>query len=418
MAEGYVHVLAPQDVPADKPLLGKAWRPLFIVSLVVGVAALAVSYLLGMQAGDQLRRFFFSYLTALCYGVSLGLGALFFVILQHLTRASWSVVIRRVAELLAALLPLLGLLALPIIIAMLGGDNGLYFWGNPALADGSSPQFDELVAHKAGYLNVGFFSIRMVAYFVIWGLLSWHFLGRSTRQDGSGDARLTLGMWRLSAPAMLLFALTLTGFTIDAVMSLDAHWFSTIIGAYFFAGCALCFLAVTTLSIMLLQLSGRMRRTVTVEHYHDLGKLLFAFTLFWGYIAFSQFMLYWYANIPEETGWYLRRFSGEWLWWSVALLFVQLLIPLAGLLSRYVKRRKRFLAFWCVWLLIAHYMDLYWLIMPEYGGEGIPFGALDVLCLVGVLALMLAAWALLARRRPLVPLGDPALADSLRFENV
>jgi hypothetical protein len=328
------------------------------------------------------------------------------------------VVVRRIGELLAALLPLLGLLALPLIIALLGGDDGLYFWRNTALADSASPEFDELVAHKAGYLNVGFFTIRMVAYFVIWGLLSWHFLGRSNRQDQSGDARLTLGLWRLSAPAMLLFALTLTGFTVDAVMSLDAHWFSTIIGVYFFAGCALCFLAVTTLAIMVLQLSGRLRRTVTVEHYHDLGKLMFAFTLFWGYIAFSQFMLYWYANIPEETGWYFRRFSGGWLWWSVALLFAQLLIPLAGLMSRYVKRRKRFLAFWCVWLLVAHFLDLYWLIMPEYGGEGIPFGLLDVVCVVGVLGLMLAGWALLARRRSLVPLGDPALADSLRFENV
>ena len=289
MAEGYVKVLTPQEVRSDKPLLGPAWRPLFAGSLVVGLAALAVSYFLGLQAGDQLRRFFFSYLTALCYGVSLGLGALFFVILQHLTRASWSVVVRRIAELLAALLPLLGLLALPIIIAMLGGDDGLYFWRNAALADSASPEFDELVAHKAGYLNVGFFTIRMVAYFAVWGLLSWHYLGRSTRQDQSGDARLTLGLWRLSAPAMLLFALTLTGFTIDAVMSLDARWFSTIIGVYFFAGCALCFLAVTTLTIMVLQLSGRLRRTVTVDHYHDLGKLMFAFTLFWGYIAFSQF---------------------------------------------------------------------------------------------------------------------------------
>jgi hypothetical protein len=157
---------------------------------------------------------------------------------------------------------------------------------------------------------------------------------------------------------------------------------------------------------------------ITVEHYHDLGKLLLGFVVFWGYIAFSQYMLIWYANIPEETTWYLARQSGSWKWVSVLLLFGHLLIPFFGLLSREVKRRKVLLGFWAVWLLVAHWIDLYWLVMPGLDHEGLPPGAIDAACLVGIACVYFAGVLWTAGKASLVPSGDPRLKESLAFRNV
>jgi hypothetical protein len=281
--------------------------------------------------------------------------------------------------------------------------------------------------------------IRLVGYFGFWIWLAFHMLRTSVKQDESGDAKLTLGLWRLSAPTMLLFALTLTFFMIDLVMSLDPLWFSTMIGVYFFAGAALSFFSVLALTLMLLQRNGHLKRAVTLEHYHDLGKLMFAFVFFWGYIAFSQFMLIWYANIPEETHWFARRelggiqgetfgFMHGWMGLSYILLFCHFLIPFAGLLSRWVKRNKPFLAFWTLWILVIHWLDLYWLIMPEYlrglpnltpaVQAAVPFAPVDFLCWLGLFALWAGMLAWRADQQSLVPVKDPLLADSLAFDNI
>ena len=177
------------------------------------------------------------------------------------------------------------------------------------------------------------------------------------------------------------------------------------------------FLAAIILLALLLQGSGRLQTSVTVEHYHDLGKLLFAFLIFWGYIAFSQYLLIWYGNIPEETSWYLLRQTGGWIVVSLLLLFVHLLIPFFGLLSREAKRRKALLAFWAVWMLAAHWLDLYWLVMPSVAPAKPPLSLIDLCCLLGMAGLYLAGVAQAADGRALTPLGDPRLAESLAFEN-
>jgi hypothetical protein len=331
--------------------------------------------------------------------------------LQYVARATSSIVVRRIAELLATGVAGLAVLALPIVIPVATGTSPLYGWLHPAA-------HDAVLAAKAPFLNPGFFVIRIVIYFAIWIALAFTFFRRSVAQDKSGDPMLTRRQWQLSAPGLVLFALSVTFAMADLVMSLDAHWYSTIIGVYFFSGCMVAAMATLTLCVMLLQKSGRLRRAVTVEHYHDLGKLLFAFLFFWGYIAFSQFMLMWYANLPEETEWYLLRESGPWLWWFVALGVVHFGLPFLGLLPRGSKRRKRVLAFFAVWMLIAHYIDLYWLIMPQFSADALPLHLLDLTTLLGVGGIWFAAIAWLARGVSLVPLKDPALADSLRFENV
>lgn len=412
-----VNILTPDQLRSQNLKLGALGSKLGTAALVVGVLALAAAAVWGM-AGGGLESLLFHLQWNLVYFTTISLGALFFVILQHLTRASWSVVVRRLAETLASALPVLTVLLLATALIDFAGVHQLYRWADPQLASG-----DALLAHKSPYLNPLFFLIRLVLCGAIWTLLASYFAGSSTRQDTSGDPQLTLRMWRFSAPAMLLFALTATIFSIDQVMSVDAHWYSTIFGVYIFSGCVIGAVATLALSSILLQRGGWLRGAVTVEHYHDLGKLLFAFTFFWGYIAFSQFMLLWYGNIPEETGWLARRFSGEWLWASYLLLFFHLLIPFAILLSRLVKRRKRLLAAMCVWMLLAHWLDLYWLLLPELAARGaapqsLILSPLALFCALGVGGIWLSSLLWQLRDKPVVPVGDPLLADSLKFENV
>ena len=408
-------ILDPQQVIERQPFLGAHAARWAAITFFTGLGLVLISIGIGVVAGDGLKRFLFSYLHNYVFFVSLGLGALFFVMLQHLTRASWSVVVRRLAELIAGSLPFMGLLALPILVPLLMGNHALYEWLDPAIRAS-----DPLVAHKAGYLNLGFFIVRLILYFAVWSWLSQTFLDQSTKQDESGDPKITLKLWRLSAPGIALFALTATFFAFDLVMSLDPRWFSTIFGVYFFAGSLIGFLGILVLTSVALQAGGRLRQVITPEHYHDLGKLLFAFVFFWGYIAFSQFMLIWYANVPEETAWYLKRQTGEWTGFSIFLLLFHLLIPFAILISRLLKRRKRALAFMALWLLVAHWIDLYYLVMPEFapGGTNIPWHLLDFTCLAGIGCLFASIILHRAATRSLVPLKDPALADSLRFENV
>ncbi|MFB3785444.1 MAG: quinol:cytochrome C oxidoreductase [bacterium] len=375
---------------------------------VAGLALLAATFLLSLFLEDGRNRFFHSYLVSYTFYISLSLGALFFVALHHISRAGWSVVVRRLAELMGANMLLLAVLFLPI----LAGLGNLYPWSHTGVA-GEDP----LLAWKSPYLNVVFFLARSVLYFAIWSGLAYYLLSRSLEQDESGDINLTLRLERMSAPALLLLGLTVTFAAFDWLMSLDPHWYSTIYGVYYFGGSMLGFYAFLTLAVYGLQRTGRLTHTITVEHYHDLGKWLLAFTLFWAYIAFSQYMLMWYGNIPEETGWFLRRQSGGWGWVGLILIFGHFVIPFCGLLSRYPKRRKPFLAFWAVWILAMHWIDLYWLVMPEFSPPGVPLHLVDFGCLAGLGGLYLANLAWLARGRSLVPVKDPRLGESLTFEN-
>jgi len=203
----------------------------------------------------------------------------------------------------------------------------------------------------------------------------------------------------------------------DWLMSLDPRWTSTIYGIYFYSGAVVAAVALWILAAMILQAGGWLKDVITVEHYHDLGKLLFACVVFWGYIAFSQYLLIWYANIPEETAWYRDRQTGPWLYVSLALVVGHLVIPFLGLLSREMKRNKSILGFWAAWLLVFHWIDVSWLTMPNLKREGSPVGPIE-LCLTASLACFYLASVLRqAMDRPLAPVRDPRLAESLAFEN-
>ncbi|MBL8862941.1 MAG: quinol:cytochrome C oxidoreductase [Planctomycetes bacterium] len=393
--------------------LGVRTRRAALVLLVLGLAALAAAWLLARGEVDGARRLKQAWLVATAFVLTISLGALFFVILQHLLHAGWSVAVRRVAELLAANVGVTAVLVAPLVALAVAGDGELWPWADPRAAEGHP-----LLAAKEPYLNGTFFALRCAAWFGAWWLMARWFLNRSLAQDEARDAGPTQALERRAPPAMVAFALTVNFAAFDLLMSLSPEWYSTIFGVYVFAGSVVAFLAATILILRALQSRGLLRGVVSVEHYHDLGKLLFAFVFFWGYIAFSQFMLIWYADIPEETAWFHARFHGPWAQVSLLLLLGHFVLPFAGLLSRHAKRCLPVLTLWAAWLLVAHAVDLVWLVHPGHHGEAAPFQPVDALAFVAVLALWGAGLARVAVGRALVPVRDPRLHESLTFENV
>ena len=397
---------------SDSIRLGTEASALFAKAAGLAVVALGASAALGASEGDGFHRWSHGYLAAFGVAFAITAGSLFWVTLQHLVNARWSIVVRRVGEVFAANAPLLGVLALPIIVPVLQGEPLIYIW-----ADKAKVASDHLLAHKAGYLNPTFFLIRMVVYFGYWTLLSRFFLNSSRRQDETGGPEIAPSLNRISGPAMILFALTLTFCAVDLLMSVDPRWFSTMFGVYFFASCVLSVHVTLILSLMWIQSKGRLAKSVTTEHYHDLGKMLFAFTIFWAYVAFSQFMLIWYANLPEETAWFKMRFAGGWGNVSWTLLFGHFVIPFFGLLSRHIKRNRKALAFWCFWVLAMIYIDMFWLVLPAIDIEP-NVRAMDLLALLGLLSALVAGAARQAGKKNLIPTKDPRLEHSLAFENL
>jgi hypothetical protein len=205
---------------------------------------------------------------------------------------------------------------------------------------------------------------------------------------------------------------------VDFLMSLDPIWFSTIFGVYYFASCVLAFHAVLSIASMWLQRRGRLTTAITVEHYHDIGKMQWAFNCFWTYIAFSQFMLIWYANIPEETVWFKDRLEGAWKGASFFLIAVHYVIPFFGMLSRHVKRSKPALSFWAWWTLAVVWFDMHWLVAPNLHHEGLAFSVVDFTSVLGVGGLLMAFVLWNAKKVPLLASKDPQLSRSLAFENI
>jgi hypothetical protein len=396
------------DIFAEKRHLGalgeRSWKLLAIVGAVAFLASLALAAVFP----EGWRRFFFGYLVNFAFVLSLALGALYFVVLHYLTHAGWSVVVRRIAEAVSATLPLLAVLFIPLLFGL----GELYPWARATVIAAG-----QRVPGSVVYLKTPFFVGRWVAYFAIWILTARYYFRRSVKQDSSGDVQLTIQMEHRAAIAMLLFGFTLTFAAIDLLMSLDPRWYSTIFGVYYFAGSVVGMYALIAILVFGLQRAGFLRSAISIEHYHDLGKLLFGFIIFWAYIAFSQYMLIWYANIPEETEWLARRQMNGWGWVGLLLVFGHFVVPFVVLLSRTPKRRPRLLAAAAVWMLAMHWVDIFWVVMPA-GRPGRPLPHLvDLTLLVALGSWFLAGAAFAVRRHSLVPERDPRLAESLTFEN-
>ena len=403
-------------------LVGKLRAPLLIVG---GVGLLAAAALAFVTADDPVKRFLFGYLWAFWFFLTISLGGLFFTMIQHISRAGWSVTVRRLAEMLAANLWVFAPLSLPLVLAPLLGGLDVYAWADPSVVTPGADDYDSLIAHKTPFLNPLFFLVRCAIYFGAWAFLGRRLYTLSRRQDATGDPTITQTLHNTAVWGLPLFALTVTFAGIDFLMSLTPTWYSTIFGVYLFAGCAVSVHATLAVAVLLLRKRGLLTEAVTTEHQQDLGKLLFGFIVFWAYIAFSQFLLIWYADIPEETEWYLVRQTGPWGFVSGMLLAGHFVIPFLGLMSRHVKRRDATLMFWCVWVLFMHAVDLYYLIMPrlthdaEVAGLGhvFPLSFVDLACFLGVGGFCTATLLTTAAGVALVPYRDPRLHEALAFHN-
>jgi hypothetical protein len=392
----------PGDPNLPRAAAGRA-RLRFALVGGMGLILSAVGY------SRDAAQFFHSWLVAFVFVLTIALGALFFVMVQHLSRAGWSVVVRRITEAAGSTLPLFVLLFVPVAL----GIPELFHWSH---AD--AVEHDALLRHKQAFLNVPFFLVRAAVYFLVWIALGLYFFRRSVAQDKSRDPAVTVTLQRRAAPGMILFAVTLTLMAFDWVMSLDPHWYSTIFGVYIFAGAAAAMYSFVTLSTAALRRAGYMQRLVRVDHFQDLGRWIFALSVFWAYIAFSQFMLIWYGNIPEETVFFVRRAHGSWVTASIVLGVGHFLVPFALLMSRWTKRRPGIVTALAAWVLLMHYVDLHWLVMPNLHPEGFSFHWLDATTLLATGGLFLAAFAHQLGGKAVIPLGDPRLPESLAVEHL
>ena len=388
-------------IPPDHP-----WNRIPVIAAGVAVLGIVGCAILG--PGNP-KQFFFSWLMAFLFFLSLGLGALFFVLIQYASQGGWGIVLRRIGETVFATLPVMAALFLPLLLGL--GD--LYAWAAHGAAD-----HDALLRWKAPFLNVPFFLIRAVVYFACWSFMALLYYRGSRGQDATGDPRVSARLRRLAGPSIIVLALTQTFASIDWVMSLTPHWYSTIFGVYFFAGSFVGFIALLSVLAVAMRRAGLLDTVISAEHLHDVGKWLFAFTAFWAYIGFSQFFLVWYANLPEETIWYKARMEGSWLTVSILLMVGHFGAPFLYLMGRTVKRTGWTLALGGGWLLAMHFVDIYWQVMPTLHPEGVSPSILDVAALFAVGGCFVAAAGWLMRRQALVPLRDPRLAESLAFENI
>jgi hypothetical protein len=278
---------------------------------------------------------------------------------------------------------------------------------------------DALTRSKQGWLNPPFFILRGVVFFSVWTFVAWFYFSRSRHQDSTRGEDGTRQMEWWAGVSVFVCGITLTYASFDFLMSIDPHWYSTIYGVYFFAGCAVGGFSLNLLAILLLQRLNLFPVKLSDEHSRDLGRLLFAFVFFWGYIAFSQYMLLWYANMPETTHWFVVRgasmaagYTNSWGYLLVFLLFGHFIIPFLGIMSRHVKTHKNAMIFWTVWLLVMHYFDLYWLVMPELGPH-FTFGLPEIGTMLFAVCVYLLGASLIATRTSLVPTGDPRLSASM-----
>ncbi len=353
------------------------------------------------------EHFFWSYLVAFLFSIGIAIGASFFVMVQHLTGSAWSVTVRRLMEALMRTMPVFLLLFAPLPFGL----HYLYEWSHAGAAQ------DPLLKLKIGYLNEQWFTIRG---FLVIGLLSlWAVVlySKSRKQDDSGAVKLSLSAERWSAPGILVLFVGSSVVGFDWIMSLNPRWYSTMFGVIFLSGGAMGFMAVLILLCLWLRANGYLVNTVNTEHYHDLGKWLFALMVFWAYVSFSQYMLIWYANMPEETFWFKLRFQGSWLYVALLLIVGHFVLPLFAMLPRAAKRNRGSLAFFAIWLLLMHYIDLYWQVMPVFYKHGFGMSWLSPVCLVAVASTMALVFWSSFRERPLVPVGDPRLKQCLAFHN-
>lgn len=350
-------------------------------------------------------QFFHAYLVGFVFWIGVTLGSLALLALQHVTGGAWGVVIRRVLEAGTRTLPLMLLLFVPIVIGL----NRIYPWTNRAEMD-RVPALREKAAH---YLNPSFFTTRAAIYFALWSLLALLLNWFSLQQDRTADPKFKKRMQMISGPGLGLIILTVTFAAIDWVMSLDPAWYSTIYGLIFVASWSLSALAFAILVMAWLARREPLNEVVRPSHFHDWGNLMLTLVMLWTYFAFSQYLIIWSGNLPEETTWYVARKHGGWGAIALAIVILQFAFPFMMLLSRAAKKSSQKLAMLAVLILAMRIVDVIWLIEPTFNRDHFRLSWMDVVAPIAIGGLWLAAFAWQLQKRSLVPMNDPQLEQAL-----
>jgi hypothetical protein len=370
--------------------------------LIIGGAAGAVISALGafLEPTQFLQSYLMGYM--LCLGVTLGCLAL--GMMHQLSGGAWGVVIRRPIGAAVRVIPVMTALFLPIALGM----TRLYPWTHADLV-----AHDEVLQHKALYLNVPFFLARAAFYFVVWNTLSYFLNAWSLEGDRDPDPRIARRMQRLSAGGLLAYALTITFASFDWLMSLEPHWFSTIYGMLIMGGQALSALAFLIIVLVWLSRRPPLDRIIAREHFHDLGNLMLAFVMLWAYFSFSQYLIIWAGNLPAEIGWYLHRQQTGWEFIGLLLILFHFAAPFVLLLSRTIKREPLMLVNVALGVLVVRLVDLFWLIAPEFHQNGVTVSWLDIVVPLTLSAIWLACFIWQLRGRAILPVNDPEFNETL-----
>jgi hypothetical protein len=367
------------------------------VAAVVGLALAGVGF-----AMSGLERFYQAYLVAYTFWLGVALGSMALLMVQHLSGGAWGVVIRRPLEAATSTLPAMAVLFLPIIPGM----HDLYHWTH---ADALS---DPVIAAKAAYLNTPFFLVRAAFYFLVWIAISQLLLKWSKEQDQTGDPIYASKLGYLSGGGLVVYTLTVTFAVTDWLMSVNPHWFSTMWGPLFMVGQGLGALAVAINVLVLLGKTPPLDRVLNSSHFHDIGKLLFAFLMLWAYLTFSQFLIVYSANLAEEVPHYIARSQGGYQYITIALIFLHFIVPYSILLSRDVKRDTVRLRMVAAWLLLMRFVDHYWQVAPEYH-EVLSLSVVDVALPIALGGIFVTLYAMRLKSQPLLPLQDAGLEKAL-----
>jgi hypothetical protein len=385
------------DIPPDLLHDMRGWRTRF---LAIGAVTLILCIIGGLFNADQFYR---SYIWCYMFFIGVPLGATSLLMLQYLTGGAWGMVIRRPCEAASRTLPLLLFLFIPIVI----GIPHLYPWSHPEIV-----QHDPVLQHKQLYLNLPFFLVRAGMYFVGWMLIA-HLLYRWSGEQDRGDTRATGRLAAISGPGLIFFGFSVTFMAVDWILSINPHWFSTIFGLLFIAGEGLSALAFLICLLVILSSRPPLSEVLTHRHLHDVGKLLLALVMVWAYFSYSQLLIVWSGDLPEEIPWYLSRFTGGWQYIGIALVLLHFALPFALLLSRDLKRNFRLLSTVAAGVLVMRFVDLYWMVAPDFHKGHFTVSWMDFLLPIGLGGIWLAAFLWQLELRPLMPLGDPHLEEAL-----
>jgi hypothetical protein len=344
------------------------------------------------------QQFLQSYLFGFLVWLSIPLGCLGLLMLHHMVSGRWGYVIQRILEAGALTLPLMALLFIPVLANL----SKIYPW--IVATEGKSVD-SALVWSK--YLNVPFFVVRYLLYFGLWSGTAFLLSHWSRKQDETGDPRYTIWLRRLCAPGLLLYALTVTFASVDWVMSLEPGWYSTIYGFIFIVGEVLAALAFSVVVLQRIAGNGLLSEILTTKHVHFMGNLLLTFVFLWAYVAYSQWIVIWSGNLPEENSWYLHRLAPGWNEIALGLIVLHFVVPFFLLLARSVKQSLRFLSYIAIGLLVMRVVDIYWLVMPAFHPEGLIVTWMDIAAPIAIGGIWTSAFVALLKKSSVLPVYDP-----------